>query len=156
MICFISHISMKIIKIFQAVMMITPNTLSNKDNDWHWRYTTDPLNLVPLSSTFSEPPNSMHRTAFLMYSWPWIEGASDFARTSNTSTFLFVAKSRMVWTSLRENVGATSLLMRRMLFARRMVLLWREITLMILKDHQSWSNIIAGLNIASSFHNLLS
>lgn len=44
-----------------------------------------PLMRVPLSSTFSTPPSSMHRIAFLMYSCPWILGARDFESWSKMS-----------------------------------------------------------------------
>ena len=44
-----------------------------------------PLSRVPFSKTFSTPPRSMHRMAFLMCSWPWMEGARERASTSNTS-----------------------------------------------------------------------
>merc|ERR1719219_978430 len=41
------------------------------------RILTSPLSLVPLGRFFSTPPRSMHRRAFLMYSWPWMDGARD-------------------------------------------------------------------------------
>ena len=44
-----------------------------------------PLMRVPLSSIFSTPPSSMQRTAFLIYSWPCIDGAKDFASCSKMS-----------------------------------------------------------------------
>ena len=47
--------------------------------------TTYPRILVPFSSTRSQPPNSIHNTAFLMYSWPWIVGARDLLSVSKTS-----------------------------------------------------------------------
>lgn len=93
---------------------------------------TNPLSLVPFSRTFSVPPTSMQRTAFLMNSCPWMEGASDRDMTSNTSLFL-VAKLRMDFTSFGPNVGLTSLLMRLMLFAKRIVL--KRIKNLALSEH---------------------
>lgn len=39
----------------------------------------------PFSRTFSTPPSSKQRMAFLMYWWPWMLGASELASCPNTS-----------------------------------------------------------------------
>jgi len=49
------------------------------------RMLMSPLMREPFSRIFSTPPSSMHRMAFLMYWWPWILGAREWASWSNTS-----------------------------------------------------------------------
>jgi len=72
--------------------------------------------------TFSVPPSSMHRTAFLMYSCPWMDGAKHRASVSNTSTFRKRENFLMLRTSAAEYVGLTSLLSALTLFAIKIVL----------------------------------
>ena len=67
---------------------------------WPFQQNTHPRSLVPLSKIFSAPPISRHNTAFLMYSWPWIEGASDFARMLNMSCSITKEWPTFVWTTL--------------------------------------------------------
>jgi hypothetical protein len=68
-----------------------------------------PRNLVPLGNTFSTPPSNRHSMARLMYSCPWIEGASDLA--SKLKMFLWERASCLHRaTSSREMQGLASLL----------------------------------------------
>ena len=45
-----------------------------------------PLKWALFSRFFSNPPSIWRMTAFLMFIWPWIEGAKDFASNSKTSS----------------------------------------------------------------------
>lgn len=81
---------------------------------------THPLSLVPLGRTFSTPPRSMHKMAFLMKAWPWMLGAIDLPNRSKI--FLLFTNFRQFLTSSREINRVASLLNCVTFVAIRMVL----------------------------------
>ena len=83
-------------------------------------FTTYPLSLVPLGKIFSTPPSNMQRMAFLMYPWPWIDGASDRANKSNT--FFLLTNFLQLEMSSRVSLSIASLLSWVIFVAITMVL----------------------------------
>mmetsp|Transcript_26743 Transcript_26743/g.50937 ORF Transcript_26743/g.50937 Transcript_26743/m.50937 type:complete len:214 (-) Transcript_26743:816-1457(-) len=77
---------------------------------------TSPRRCVPLGRFFSCPPSNCSVSAFLIWSWPKMEGASESATTSNRS--LRFTSLRMFFMSSWEKEGcATSLASWRTLVA---------------------------------------
>lgn len=80
---------------------------------------------VPLSKFFSTPPNNINKTAFLIYSWPQIEGARELASKSNTPRFL--DKVVIFRTSLSVIVGAAipppDLVLNKLIWLQRITVL---------------------------------